>query len=245
MPGSDQRRSALFHSLLAICLVATARGQSSETETQFWPEGDVYVTLNPQTRFLYTLRDQTGPGNSSSMIANSLYIEYFLPKFHPVLFREIIKLNDARIQRIVIDLGERVINSVDAHPSSFEKRTIVQASLRWAFPFGALLTARSRGEFRFVNGVYSRRAREQLKVEKDIRIKGYALTEYVSAEGFFDSKTDSVDRFRYTAGVVLPVAKKTTIEPYFMRQDSPGAHPRYLQAIGCRLAFFVPKWISF
>ena len=234
-----QLRLGFLTSLFFVCLAGNAHAQSGNPETQIWPEGDVYVTLDPQTRFIYTLRDETGNGASS--IANSFYIEYFLPKFRPVFFREIIKINDARIQRIVVDVGERLIGSAGAHPSTFEKRTIVQAAVRLAFPFGTLLTDRPRGEFRFVNGVYSWRVRDQLKLEKDIRIKGYALTEYASAEGFYDSKTDSVDRFRWIAGVVLPIAKATTLEPYFMRENNADARPEHVQAIGLKLTVFLRK----
>jgi hypothetical protein len=104
-----------------------------------------------------------------------------------------------------------------------------------------LFTDRNRGEFRFVNGGYSWRARDQLKLEKDIRIDGYALTEYVSAEAFFDSKTQAVDRFRYVAGAVFPLRKQITIEPYLMRQNSLESNPRFVNAIGLRLSLFLQK----
>jgi Protein of unknown function (DUF2490) len=224
--------------VLGACLAASAWGQSVN---EVWPEADVYVTLTPQTRFLYTLRDDVGLSDGSNSIADGFDLEYFVPRFRPVFFRELIKINDARIQRIVLDAGERLVTTVNAHPSIFEKRTLVQASLRWAVPFGALFTSRNRVEFRFVNGVSSRRGREQLSLEKDIRLKRYALTEYVSGEAFYDSTTDSVDRFRVIAGVVLPVAKKTTLEPYFMRQDSWQSHPGVVQAMGLRLSLFLRK----
>jgi hypothetical protein len=109
-------------------LATDGRAQSNSTENQVWPEADVYVTLNPQTRFLYTLRGEAAPGGGSGGIANGFYLEYFLPRFHPVFFREIIKINDARIQRIVLEFGERLIVSVNAHPSIFEKPTLAQAT---------------------------------------------------------------------------------------------------------------------
>jgi hypothetical protein len=227
--------------LLAASLAGAACAQSSNTENQVWPEADVYFKLAPQVRFLYTLRGEADPGNGSHNIANSFYMEFCLPRFHPVFFRRIIKINDARIQRVTFELGERLINSVNPPHSTYEERTIVQAALRWAFPFGSMLTNRNRVEFRFVNGAYLWRARDQVKVEKDIRIHGYALTEYVSAEAFFDSKTDSVDRYRYVAGVVFPVAKNTTIEPYFMWQDNRGSEPKFENTIGLRLSLFLQK----
>jgi hypothetical protein len=231
----------LLKLLLAASFAGAAWAQSSNTDNQVWPEADVYFKLSPQLRFLYTLRGEADPGNGSGNIANSFYLEFSFPRFHPVFFRRIIKINDARIQRVTFDLGERLIHSVNSPRSTSEERTIVQAALRWAFPFGSMLTDRNRVEFRFVNGAYSWRARDQVKVEKDIRIHGYALTEYVSAEAFFDSKTDSVDRLRYVGGVVFPVAKNTTIEPYFMRQDSRGSEPKFENAIGMRLSLFLQK----
>jgi hypothetical protein len=227
-----------FQVLLAMALHASA--QSGSTENQVWPEADVYFKLNPQTRFLYTFREEATLANGSGNIANSFYLEGFLPHFHSVFFRRLIRINDARIQRVVLAVGERFVNSVNAHPGTFEARTLLQGTLRWAFPYGSLFTDRNRVEFRFVNGIYTWRARDQLRLEKDIRLHGYALTEYISAEGSFDSKTDSIDRFRFIAGAVFPLGRNTTFEPYFLRQHTLESNQKFLNAAGLRFSLFVP-----
>src|SRR5262249_44551335 len=141
------------------------------------------------------------------------FVDFFVTRFHPILFRRLVESDDARMQRIVLRIGYVNSHSVGDQPAKIEHRPLVEGTLRWAFPGSVLLSDRNRFEFRFVSGAYSWRYRNQVKLEKDFKLDGAPLTSYGSAEAFYDSNTDSFNRFRYSAGLVVPVKRWLSVEP--------------------------------
>jgi len=57
---------------------------------------------------------------------------------------------------------------------------------RFYFPKHVLITSRSRGDLRFLDGVFTPRFRQRLKLERTFELKRTALTPYGQAEAFYD-----------------------------------------------------------
>ena len=101
------------------------------------------------------------------------------------------------------------------------------------------MSNRARGEFRFVNGAYSWRYRNQMKFDKDFQVRHYALTAYTSAEAFYDSTTNRWDRFRFTGGMLFPIGKRFAVEPYYTRQIATHSQPRNINVLGLTLQLYL------
>jgi hypothetical protein len=124
-----------------------------------------------------------GLANGSGNIPNGFELEYFVPRLSPGSFSRTDQTqrcedpaNCSRCRRTPDRFHWRA-------PVDYREANAGAGDVAMGVPFGALLTDRNRVEFRLVNGVYSWRARDQLRLEKDVRVNGYALTGYVSAGG--------------------------------------------------------------
>lgn len=223
--------------VILACLATIASTQSGGTEA--WSEADVYWHFNPRVRLVFLASASDRRDVTYSDVETGVNLDFFVPRFRPILFRRLVETDDARMQRIVLRIGYHVSRSINHEPPTIEHRPLVEATLRWAFPYAILLSDRNRAEFRIISGDYSWRYRNELKLERDFKIRRYAFTGYISAEGFFDSRTDSISRHRYTLGSVLPAGRRFDLEPYFTHQIDLGDQPRHATAIGFTLNVYL------
>ena len=204
--------------LLALC------GFPSFAEAQdqlpLWPEADVFVKLSPQTRLVFSAEANDNRDEPKSKWIVGGYFDLFVPRFKPVLFRRISELDESRSQRIAIRAGYRFSHTWGTEPAQIEHRLVTDATLSWDFLEQILFSDRSRFEFRFVDGVYSWRYRNRMKISRDVSIKGTPFVPFISAEGFYDSQYRTISRYRYEAGVTFPLGKVWALEPYYARQRS-------------------------
>jgi hypothetical protein len=226
----------LAPSSLTVLFAAAASGQGT-VSWQFWPEADLYWQFHPNIRLVLGAeheRDVDYPD-----VKFEAFLDFFVPRFRPILFRRLVENDDARMQRIVLRTGYINSHSVGEQPAKIEHRPLVEATLRWAFPGSLLLSDRNRFEFRFVNGVYSWRYRNQARLERDFKLRAVPLSSYGSVEAFYDSKSSSFNRVRYSAGLVMPVKHWLSVEPYLMRQSTSAVEPRNEDIVGLTLDFYL------
>jgi hypothetical protein len=221
--------TALLMALLG-CLVpgfATA-----EDKTPFWPEADLFVKTSPETRLLFTTAATDNRDEPKSKWELGAYLDIFVTRFKPLLFRRVAELDQSRNQRLAIRVGYRFSHTWDASPAQIEHRLVADATSRWTFPYDILGTDRNRFEFRFVNGAYSWRYRNQVKITRDLSIRRTGLIPFISAEAFYDSQYETISRYRYEAGVTLPFRKVWILEPYYARQKSVVPSQSFVNAFG-------------
>jgi hypothetical protein len=168
-------------------------------------------------------------------------LELSLRRFRPVIFPRRLEQDDVRMRRMTVRFGYRFKRSFNTDSPINEHRPAAELTLRWAIPEHVLISNRSRGEFRFVNGEYSWRYRNELKLERDFPIGRYAVTGYASAEPFYNSSANRWDRFRFSGGVVLPIRRYLHIDSYYLRQIVTDAQPRNINAIGLALKLYIPR----
>lgn len=241
------RCSSCFHNwlrMVAFCCILSLPAQAyaaDNTEEQFWPELDVYYHLNRSVRLMFfsaVTKDRDVDYLDGELGGR---LDIYVPRFRPVLFRRLVREDDSRMQRMQFRAGYRYNHSIGRTPSTTEQRTFLDGVVRWAVPANVLMSDRNRFEFRLVNGSYSWRYRNELKLERDFQVRHRSFTAYTSSEEFWDSRFNRWNRLRFTGGLVLPFRKIWELKPHYSRQINTTAQTRNTNAIGITLSVYVPK----
>jgi hypothetical protein len=225
--------------ILVAAGVFEADAQQAEVDRQFWSEANLYWQFHPAARLVFMSSESRDRDVAYADIEYGAYLDFYVTRFRPLLFRRIAQRDDARMQRLVLRAGYIDSHSLNQEPPTVEHRPLIQGTIRWTFPYALLLSSRSRVEFRIINGEYAWRYRHELKIERDFKIRRLPLTVYASAEAFYDSKSGTVNRYRYSSGTVLLIERWFGLEPYFTRQSTSFVQPRNENALGLTLNFYL------
>jgi hypothetical protein len=209
-----------FRITLTIALLGSVGTGDAKAEDPFWPEFDAFLKLSPSTRLLFTAEANDNRDEPKSKWIVGTYVDIFVPRFRPLLFRKISEVDESRSQRISVQVGYRFSHTWGTDPSQIEHRIVTDATFRWVFLDQFLGSDRNRFELRVVNGAYSWRYRNQMKISRDVSIRHTPLVPFVSGELFYDSEFQKISRYRYEAGVTFPLGKVWAVEPYWARQKS-------------------------
>lgn len=216
-----------------------SKAQETNTRNEFWPEINVYINVKPKVRLflLGTVSKSVEDGeirNAQSFEAQvGAHIDY-IPNDH-----------------IILRAGYRFGTSVGDTDSPYkEHRILTEQTLRKLLPGDLLLSDRNREDFRFVNGDFSFRYRNRVKVEREFDLfKGRTITPYVSAEIFYDTRSSSWNRNRLAVGFeqslrrgplrrMLLHKRQVILDLYYMRQNDSGSETLHVNAIGAALVFY-------
>ena len=216
-----------------------SKAQEPNTRNEFWPEIDVYINVKPKVRLflLGTVSKSVEDGeirNAQSFEGQvGAHIDY-IPSHH-----------------IILRAGYRFGTSVGDTDSPYkEHRILTEQTLRKLLPGDLLLSDRNREDFRFVNGDFSFRYRNRVKVEREFDLfKGRTITPYVSAEIFYDTRSSSWNRNRLAVGFeqslrrgplrrMLLHNRQVILDLYYMRQNDSGSETLHVNAIGAALVFY-------
>jgi hypothetical protein len=213
-------------------------GDSGEKKfDQFWPETDVYVNLNGSSR-LYLLWSGTRTEEAGYTDGQAgVHIDWFLP---PFFFKDRVSRHPdiAKNKFLTLRLGYLFGTTPKSSTNPFTEHTpTVEANSRFYFAH-LLLSNRNRFDLRFINGVFTPRYRNRLKIEGTIPIKNMGLTPYAHAEAFYDWRYNAFHRFRFAAGGELEVTKRVVVESYYMRQIDSRSEPRGENIAGVALQLF-------
>jgi hypothetical protein len=230
--------------VVACCCILglpTEAYAADNTEEQFWPELDAYYHLNRSVRLMFLSAVTKGRDVDYFDGKVGGRLDVYVPRLRPVLFRKIVREDDSRMQRMQFRVGYRYNHSIGRTPSTTEQRSFLDGVVRWAVPANILMSDRNRFEFRFANGSYSWRYRNELKLERDFQVQHRSFTAYTASEEFWDSRVNIWNRFRFTAGLVLPFRNIWELKPYYSRQIDTTAQIRNTNVIGITLSVYIPK----
>jgi Protein of unknown function (DUF2490) len=223
---------------LVFAAACCAQAPPENTSTQFWPEVDFYWKFATHLRLVEIAQSDRQLDEPYTQPQFTTRLDIFVPRFRPLLFPRLVQTNDERMQRITIGIGYLYGHSLHTERTKIENRAFAEITLRWALLERILLSNRSRFEFRFVNGVYSWRFRDRVRLERDLSLHGHPFTVYISAESFYDSDPGDWNRFAYKSGLVIPFAKCFEFEPYYQRQVTLNTTPRNVNGIGAVLHIY-------
>jgi hypothetical protein len=225
-----QRITRCFQVLLLLLLFHTlAQSQQSESVHEIWPEVDIYIPLAEKFRlFLLASEEKGAEGGTSHKAHIGIHLDYFRKK----------KWTLRAGYRYGFDVGEG--DPFKEHRFLLEETYSKPLPRRFDFHF------RSRQEFREVNGDFSMRFRERLRLERDYGFGKRSLVPYASGEVYYDTRYDTFNRFRLIAGVqfffkkrdaaLLKVRKQKVIDLYYAWQHDSRANPERVDALGIRFA---------
>lgn len=217
--------------VVGIGVCARAQQPTSDTRTELWPEVDVYVPLDEKFRlfFLFSItRAAETRDNTEGQFG--AHVDYTVNK------------------RLILRAGYRYGFSLTETDPFREHRPITEQTYREHLPLKILLSDRNREDFRFVNGDFSFRYRNRLRLEREFSLPRRTITTYGSVEVFHDSRFKVWNRNRLTAGVeiqlkkALPLLslvtprKQVVFEVYYTKQNDSRSQPHHVHAIGTALA---------
>jgi hypothetical protein len=205
---------------------------------QLWPELDVFVKTSQDTRLFFmgagTRIRQGGYSDGQLGVHFDMYFG--------AIFKHLAELRpDATRSRLLsIRLGYLYGKTPEGSSDPFVEHTpIIEVTPRFYLPKSTLLTDRNRYDFRFVNGVYTPRYRNRLKIERTFQTGKHAITPYAHAEAFYDRRYGTFHRFRYTAGGEFEINKRFVFEGYYLRQQDSQAQPRGINVAGIGLQIYL------
>ncbi len=200
---------------------------------EFLPEIDVNAKLNSNVRLSFQAK-RTRENGEPTQADIGPSIDFFVkPRIH--LKRDsLYDLDESKSRLLAFSFGYRYLPSPDAPAVN---RFIFQATPNLPVKGGFLLSDRNRGELNLSAGDLTWRYRNELTVQRTVRIHSYHLTPFGSAEVFYDSKYHKWSSTDLYAGARFPIRKHTQIEPYYEHENNTGKkQPQQIQAFGLILS---------
>jgi hypothetical protein len=224
--------------LLLQALALAASGQTSDTSNEFWPEFDFYIRLNEKSR-VYILSSATKMEDLGAYADGQFgaHIDYWAL---PALRKRIIQqnLDQSRSKMLMVRLGYIYSHPKNNSGAAIENMATGEVTGRAHLPAGWLFSHRSRVDFRWLNGDPAHRYRGRVKLERTFNAGRFQLTPYAYSELFYDFEKRNWTRLRYAAGAEWTVTKHIVLEGYYLRQNTWGSVPQFVNALGTAVQFY-------
>jgi hypothetical protein len=222
--------------LAVLAAVAShAAAQTPETAGEFWPALDIHNQLGSDVRLLGFAGLKKGEDFPYQQGDLGAGIAYQWKRFTRPHLGDI---DPDKESIVVAGAGYEYIRTIQSGQDQYENRIAVQLTPRYRPPADFLLTDRNRVEFRWVNGDYSTRYRNQLTIERAFLVDRFRFSPYASAEFFYDITKGSWTEERYSGGIQLPYKKVLRLDLYYLRQNCPTCSPEHLNVFGLTVGVF-------
>lgn len=227
--------------LSAAAIFALPAAAQEETAYETWPEVDAFVKLDDNARLFFLFSGTKVKEQGYSDGALGVHVDIFAsPLLKSRLERTARRADVARNKFLQVRIGYLYSRASKSSSNQFVEHTpTFEGTPRFYLPKHILITSRVRGDFRFVDGVFTPRLRFREKVERSFHIRRFALTPYVHAETFYDWRFHAWHRFRYAAGAEWELSRHFVLEAYYLRQRDNRASTRYLNALGVALQMYI------
>jgi hypothetical protein len=209
---------------VGLVLLSTSRAYG-ETNTEFWPELDTWIKLNDALRFLgqvETTRDRDSGDRTNG--EGKVYLDY--------------RYSD-RISYRVGYVYSNTPPAVAGESRGIEHRWVMDFSYNWKLDEATKLTNRVRLDLRDVNGGTSQRIRDRLKLEHETQVWNHAVKPYGNLEAYYDTRYDTVSRYRLEVGATTPLSNDIELDLYVGRQRDTQPNDKYINGIGITLVLYL------
>jgi len=207
----------------------------SQTEGEFWPVVNVHLQFPDHWRLLGFAGLKKGEDSLYQQVNAGLGPGYQwknISKPHPE------NINPDKEHTFLFGAGYEYLRTASGQ-TKYESRFVLEA-MPGTRPLSRLFVRddRNRIEFRWVNGAYSTRYRNDLLCQYDITTQKFRLTPYASAEVFYDGAKSSWNQQQYKAGVEWPYKHVLMVQTYYLRQNCTTCNPAHLNVGGLTLNLF-------
>lgn len=218
--------------LLAAASAATAQ---SQTVGEFWPAVDAHVNLPKNWGALGFIGMKKGSDFEYQELYEGLGLGY---KLKSISKTHVQNIDPEKEHYFTFGGGYEHLQSVTSGNPSDENRLALQAVAGYRLTSRLLVSDRNRIEFRWVNGNYSTRYRNDITALHDVTIRSLHFSPYVSAEFFYNGQYDSWNEEQYTAGIEWPYKRLLMVQTYYLRQNCNTCNPQNLNVAGLAVNFF-------
>jgi hypothetical protein len=218
-------------------LIVAAAAQTSDSADEFWPEFDIYIKLNEKSRIflLYAATQQEDLGAYADGQVG-VHIDFWaLPALRKRLIESI---DQSRSKMVMFRLGYIYSHPKNSSGAATENMATGEGTGRAHLPAGWLLSDRNRFDFRWLDGDPAHRYRNRLKLEETFDAGRFQITPYAYAELFYDFNVLKWTRLRYAAGAEWTVTNHIVLEGYYLRQNTWGSAPQFVNALGVAAQFY-------
>jgi Protein of unknown function (DUF2490) len=207
----------------ALLLTALMSGPATRADVrdEIWPELDLWFHLTAPLQLLLT---ETGVRDSESGDKSQGAFGAFLDY----------RVND----HISVRAGYRYLENLTLTTGArenVEHREVYDFNYSWHVGERARIVDRTRIDVRDQEGKTSYRYRNRLLVNQPIEIHRVKLIPYASAEAFYDTKYDQVNRLQFRLGSALPTGPNVVWDFYLARQRDTYPVTKFVNALGVTL----------
>lgn len=210
-------RAGLATFVAGMMLASIAAAQ--EISTQFWPEVDTYIHLDPNLRiYVPVSRTREGADDSDQDGTVGAYLDYFVA---PMANLHLLgPSNVPRMHRMLLRMGYGYTAGGDGGPPTHT--LTAEATWRMTIPWEILLSDRNRFDLNWTGGNFDPRYRNRIRIDRDVDFGAWSLNPYAYGEFFYDFDDGAWLKTRATVGLEVHVWDRVVPEIYFQRDYGKG-----------------------
>ncbi len=206
--------------VLVPVLALAAPAAAQDVTTQFWPEIDTFVRLNPNMRiYVPASNTREGTDDSDQDGTTGIYLDYYVLPISKLFLTG--PANAVRTHRLLLRAGYGYTAGNDGQPAT--NTLTAEATWRLTIPWEILLSDRNRFDLNFVGGEFDPRYRNRVRIERNVDLGKTTLVPYAYGEFFYDFDAGSWVKTRGTAGLEVHVWERFVPEIYFQRDFNSGS----------------------
>lgn len=215
---------------------------AQETSTEVWPEVDVWYKVSPSWRFSafipFSQNLETNYREGSFLIQG----DYSWGKPRRIIFMRLLDAQAAeQLKNMMFRFGYSLGKSLDDDGEAYsEKTAILEQHLRIPTKGNFLVTHRFRADLRWLGADYdfSQRYRYRIMIEKEYKAKKVSFVPYSNAEAYYDSRYNTVNRFRLIAGSSVSWSQRYAFEANYTYQHDTRSSVTNLHALNLIAHFY-------
>ena len=198
-------------------------GRVGATSYELWPEVDTWVRLSDPAQLLFIVSgDRDADSGDKTDGKYGAYLDY--------------RLNEHISLRGGYDF-QRNLAEAPGEKDTVENRLVFDFNYRWRIGEHGQLADRVRLDLRDMEGETSYRIRNRIKYVQEVKLTHTTFSPYASIEAYYDSRFDTVSRFRTEAGATVPFARWFEGDFYLGWQHDTQPKDKKIAALGVTLNF--------
>jgi Protein of unknown function (DUF2490) len=214
---------AAVRALLSVVVFLAGSGQVVATSREFWPETDIWVRLNDPAQLLFIVSgDRDADSGDKTDGKGGVYLDYRL--------NERISLRGGYVL-------QRTLAEAPGEKDTLENRLVFDFNYRWRIGEQGQLADRVRLDLRDMEGDTSYRIRNRIMYSQVVKLTHATFSPYASIEAYYDSRFDTVSRFRTEVGSTVPFAHWFEGDFYLGWQRDTQPKDKKIAALGVTLNF--------
>lgn len=217
-----QYRLLLIFGVVLFNSFISSHCTAQESAKEFWPELDVWYRVSPHWRFSAYIPFSQNLETDYREGSFQIQADYTWGKPSRIVFMRLLDAQSAeqlknRMFRFGFSGGKSLGDDGETYS---ERNVILEQHFRIPTKGNFLITQRLRADLRWLGSDYdfSTRLRYRIMLEKEFKVKKVSFIPYSSAEAYYDSRYNTVNRFRLIAGSSFSWSKYYAFEANYTYQ---------------------------